>query len=346
MSERVPIRAKKAIEVPEAVTRRLEAISAHVEKTVENSKVMRFDGPIAACPVIPTGSLQLDQALGIGGYPCGRIVEVFGPESSGKTTLTLHAIAHAQRLGGVAAFVDAEHALDVKYAQALGVKTECMLITQPDHGEQALQIVDHMIDAGMQRNDIIVVDSVAALTPKAEIDGEIGDVNIGLQARLMSQSLRMLASKVSKSGVLLYFTNQIREKIGGYGGKTTTGGNALKFYASVRIDICRIGSINATGAEDDKQRVANKVRINVVKNKLAPPFVQVESVIRFGEGISVFDELIDVGADTGVLVKSGSWYSFGDTRIGQGRENAIAFLRQHVDVAGQVEAAVRKVLAG
>lgn len=339
---------KKKIDVPADVEKRLASISAHVEKTVDAAKMLRFDGPIAAHPVIPTGSLQLDQALGIGGYPCGRIVEVFGPESSGKTTLTLHAIAQAQARGGVAAFVDAEHALDLKYAQALGVKAERLLITQPDFGEQAMQIVDHLLDENnMQRGDIIVVDSVAALTPKAEIDGEIGDANIGLHARLMSQSLRMLASRIAKSGALLYFTNQTRDRIGPFPGKVTTGGNALKFYASVRIDICRIGSINASGADDDsKHRVANRVKINVVKNKLAPPFVQFESVIRFGEGISIYDELIDVGASVGVLQKSGAWYSYGEERIGQGRENALSFLRQNTETAQKIEAAIRKVLAG
>jgi recombination protein RecA len=345
MVDRVPL-TKKRIEVPDTVLQRLDVISAHVEKVVENAKVLRFDGPIATCPVIPSGSLQLDKALGVGGYPCGRIVEVFGAESSGKTTLTLHAIANAQRAGGIAAFIDAEHALDLKYAQALGVKTQQLLISQPDHGEQALQIVDHLLDDDkLKQGDIIVVDSVAALTPKAEIDGEIGDHNIGLHARLMSQSLRMLAAKVSRSGALLYFTNQTRDRIGPFPGKVTTGGNALKFYASVRIDICRIGSINeGGGSEDNKHRVANKVKINVVKNKMAPPFVQVESVIRFGEGISVFDELLDVGVELGVLAKSGSWYAFNELCVGQGRENSIVALRQNLELAGQIEAAIRKAL--
>lgn len=346
MSERTPLRAAKSIEVPDAVRRRLETLSMHVEKTVDNAKMLRFDGPIAACPVIQTGSLHLDRALGIGGYPCGRIVEVYGPESSGKTTLTLHAIANAQAAGGIAAFIDAEHALDIKYAKALGVKLPELLITQPDFGEQALAVVDHLLDNDkMRQGDIIVVDSVAALTPKAEIDGEIGDQHMGLHARLMSQSMRMLAAKVHMSGVLLYFTNQQREKIGPFAGKVTTGGNALKFYASVRLDIRRTGSIKS-GTGDDATTVANSVSINVVKNKMAPPFVQIDTIIRFGEGISKFDELIDVGVDTGVITKSGSWYSLGDERIGQGKENAITFLRSKPDVAKQIEATLRKALAG
>ena len=344
MAERVPLTRAK-IAVPESVIRHLDSIRTHIEKTVEGSKMMRFDGPVEACPVFSTGSLLLDRALGIGGYPCGRIVEVYGPESSGKTTLTLHAIASAQAAGGVAAFVDAEHALDVKYAKALGVKVNELLITQPDYGEQALQIVDHLLDTGcMKQGDIIVVDSVAALTPKVEIDGEIGDQHMGLHARLMSQSMRMLAAKVHMSGVLLYFTNQQREKIGPFAGKVTTGGNALKFYASVRLDIRRTGSIKS-GTGEDATTVANNVTINVVKNKLAPPFVQVETIIRFGQGISRLDELLDVGSDMGIVEKSGSWYSYGGERMGQGKENAMSYLRTNFEVANKIEAAVRKAMA-
>lgn len=347
MTERTPVRAAKKIEAPDN-SARLDAIRTHVNKSVPESSMMRMNGPITVVPVISSGSLKLDRAIGIGGYPCGRIVEVFGPESSGKTTLTLHAIACAQANGGIAAFVDAEHALDPKYARALGVQLDDILITQPDNGEQALQQVDHLLDAGMlKQGDIIVVDSVAALTPKAEIEGEIGDAHVGLLARLMSQTLRMVTAKVAQTGVLLYFTNQERDRIstsGGYGPtKVTTGGNALKFYASVRVSIKRTGSVNASSAEN-ALRVANKVQIDVVKNKMAPPFTRAETTIRFGEGISRFDELLDIGIDTKIIEVNGSWYSFGGERLAQGKENVITVLRSQPNVANRLEGEVRKVI--
>ena len=287
-------------------------------------------------PVVPTGSTTLDIALGIGGYPRGRIVEVYGPESSGKTTLTLHAVAQAQAMGGVAAFIDAEHALDVTYARKLGVKTDELLISQPDTGEQALEIADMLVRSGAI--DVLVIDSVAALVPKAELEGDMGDTHVGLQARLMSQALRKLTGSINRSKTVVFFINQIRMKIGVMFGnpETTTGGNALKFYASQRIDIRRIGAIK--GSEGV---LGNRTRCKVVKNKLAPPFREAEFDIMYGEGISKAGELIDLGAASDIVQKSGAWYSFDGERIGQGRENVKTFLREHPELMNEIE---RRVL--
>ena len=285
---------------------------------------------------ISTGSLGLDLALGVGGLPRGRIVEIYGPESSGKTTLTLHCIAEAQKAGGVCAFVDAEHALDPSYARKLGVDIDELLISQPDTGEQALEIADTLVRS--LAIDLVVIDSVAALVPRAELEGEMGDSHVGLQARLMSQALRKLTASIHRSNCIVIFTNQIRQKIGVMFGnpETTTGGNALKFYASVRLDIRRIGQI-----KDRDQAVGNQTRVKVVKNKVAPPFRVVEFDIMYGEGISKTGELLDLGGRAGVVEKSGSWFSYDSQRIGQGRENAKAYLREHPEVAGAVEAAIR-----
>src|SRR5512137_208687 len=286
---------------------------------------------------VSTGSLGLDIALGVGGLPRGRVVEIYGPESSGKTTLTLHVIAEAQKLGGVCAFVDAEHALDPVYARKLGVNLEELLISQPDTGEQALEITDTLVRSGAV--DVLVVDSVAALTPRAEIEGEMGDVQPGLQARLMSQALRKLTASISRSKTMVIFINQIRMKIGVmYGSpETTSGGNALKFYASVRLDIRRIGAI-----KDRDEVIGNQTRVKVVKNKMAPPFKQVEFDIMYGEGVSKLGELIDLGVKANVVEKSGAWFSYDSQRIGQVRENAKQFLKQNPDVANKIEAAVRQ----
>jgi recombination protein RecA len=285
---------------------------------------------------IPTGSLGLDIALGVGGLPRGRVIEIYGPESSGKTTLTLHVIAEAQKKGGVCAFVDAEHALDPIYARKLGVNLEDLLISQPDTGEQALEITDTLVRSGAI--DVLVIDSVAALTPRAEIEGEMGDALPGLQARLMSQALRKLTASISRSNTMVIFINQIRMKIGVmYGSpETTTGGNALKFYASVRLDIRRTGAI-----KDREAVVGNQTRVKVVKNKVAPPFKQVEFDIMYGEGISKVGELIDLGVKAGVVEKAGAWFSFDSTRLGQGRENAKTFLKANPETAKRIEAAIR-----
>jgi len=282
-----------------------------------------------------SGSASLDLALGIGGYPRGRVVEIYGPESSGKTTLTLHAVAEVQRAGGVAAFIDAEHALDINYARRLGVRVEDLLVSQPDTGEQALEICDVLLRSGAI--DLVVIDSVAALTPRAEIEGEMGDHHVGLQARLMSQALRKITGTVSKSGATVVFINQIRMKIGVMFGnpETTTGGNALKFYASVRLDVRRIAAI-----KDGDEVVGNRTRVKVVKNKVAPPFRQAEFDILYNEGISFEGDVIDLGVDVGVIEKSGSWYSYGDERIGQGKENARRFLRENVDIREAIADAV------
>jgi recombination protein RecA len=290
---------------------------------------------------IPTGSLGLDIALGVGGYPRGRIVEIYGPESSGKTTLTLHAIAAIQRQGGTAAFIDAEHALDVSYARKLGVKTDELLISQPDYGEQALEIADMLVRSNAV--DLVVVDSVAALVPKAEIEGDMGDSHVGLQARLMSQALRKLTGTVSRSQCLLMFINQIRMKIGVMFGspETTTGGNALKFYASVRLDIRRVGAIKeASTTGKDPSVVGNRTRVKVVKNKLAPPFREVEFDILYGQGISRSGDAVDLGVEAGIVEKSGSWFSYQGERIGQGRENARTFLEQNAATMQKIEAQV------
>jgi len=318
--------------------RALEAALAQIDRAFGKGSIMRMgsnDKPVEI-EAISTGSLSLDIALGIGGLPKGRIIEIYGPESSGKTTLALHVVAECQKKGGIAAFVDAEHALDVGYARKLGVKLDDLLISQPDTGEQALEIADTLVRSGAV--DILVIDSVAALTPKAELDGEMGDSLPGLQARLMSQALRKLTASISKSNTIVIFINQIRMKIGVmYGSpETTTGGNALKFYASVRLDIRRTGAI-----KDREEVVGNTTRVKVVKNKVAPPFRQVEFDIMYGEGISKVGELVDLGVKANIVEKSGSWFSFDGQRIGQGRENAKAFFKDNPDMAAKVEAAIR-----
>jgi recombination protein RecA len=328
-------------------TRALELAIANVEKEFGRGAIMRLkegEGIGADIATIPSGSLALDIALGIGGYPRGRSVEVYGPESSGKTTLPLHAIANAQRQGGVAAFIDAEHALDVTYARKLGIKTEELLISQPDYGEQALEIADMLVRSGAV--DLVVVDSVAALVPKAEIEGEMGDSHVGLQARLMSQALRKLTGTVSRSQCTIYFTNQIRMKIGVMFGspETTTGGNALKFYASIRLDVRRIGAIKEAGSGVGTNRettvVGNRTRVKVVKNKMAPPFREVEFDILYGSGISRSGELVDLASDLGIIHKSGAWYSIDGERIGQGRDNARSYLEQNPEVMSRLEESV------
>jgi recombination protein RecA len=320
----------------------LELAIAGVEKEFGKGAIMRLkDGESLhdEIPVVPTGSVGLDVALGIGGYPRGRIVEIYGPESSGKTTLTLHAIANVQKQGGVAAFIDAEHALDVLYAKKLGVKTDELLISQPDYGEQALEIAEMLVSSNAV--DLVVVDSVAALVPKAEIEGDMGDSHVGTQARLMSQALRKLTGTVARSQCLLMFINQIRMKIGVMFGspETTTGGNALKFYASVRLDIRRIGAIKEAASIDKKEPgvVGNRTRVKVVKNKMAPPFREVEFDILYGQGISRAGDVLDLASEANVVEKSGAWFSFQGERIGQGRENSRTYLEQHPDVLDKVE---------
>ena len=329
----------------------LQAALAQIEKQFGKGSIMKMgEAQIANdLAVVSTGSLGLDIALGVGGLPRGRVIEIYGPESSGKTTLTLQVIAEMQKVGGTCAFIDAEHALDIQYAQKLGVNLEDLLISQPDTGEQALEICDTLVRSGAI--DVLVVDSVAALTPRAEIEGEMGESLPGLQARLMSQALRKLTASISRSNTMVIFINQIRMKIGVmYGSpETTTGGNALKFYASVRLDIRRIGSV-----KDRDEVTGNQTRVKVVKNKLAPPFKQVEFDIMYGEGVSKVGELIDLGVKAGVVEKSGAWFSYDSQRIGQGRENAKTFLRNNPDLAAAIEAAVRqnsgligeKILAG
>ncbi|MDD9937012.1 MAG: recombinase RecA [Myxococcales bacterium] len=316
----------------------LDLAVASIEKTYGKGSIMRLgaEDAVAQTEVTSTGSLSLDLALGVGGYPSGRIIEIYGPESSGKTTLTLHAVAECQKKGGVAAFIDAEHALDVSYARRLGVNTEELLVAQPDFGEQALEIADTLVRSGAV--DMIVVDSVAALVPKAEIEGEMGDSHVGLQARLMSQALRKLTGNVHRSNTTLFFINQIRMKIGVMFGspETTTGGNALKFYSSVRLDVRRIGAIK-TG----DQAIGNRTRVKVVKNKMAPPFKTCEFDILFGEGISRTGDVLDLGVEDDVVDKSGAWYSYRGDRIGQGRENARGYLKEHPDTLADIE---RRVL--
>mgnify|MGYP000403819000 CR=1 FL=1 len=316
----------------------LDSALAQIERQFGKGSIMKLgaDNPVAEIEATSTGSLGLDIALGIGGLPKGRIIEIFGPESSGKTTLTLHVVAEEQKKGGVCAFVDAEHALDPQYARKLGVNLDELLISQPDTGEQALEITDTLVRSNAI--DVLVVDSVAALVPRAEIEGEMGDSHVGLQARLMSQSLRKLTGSISRSRCMVIFINQLRMKIGVmYGNpETTTGGNALKFYASVRLDIRRTGQI-----KDRDDIVGNATRVKVVKNKVAPPFKQVEFDIMYGEGISKVGELIDLGVKVGVVEKSGAWYSHGDERIGQGRENAKQFLRDNPQVALAIEDRIR-----
>ena len=318
--------------------RALDAALAQIDRAFGKGSIMRLgvNDKVADIEAISTGSLSLDIALGIGGLPKGRVIEIYGPESSGKTTLALHCVAEAQKKGGIAAFVDAEHALDSGYARKLGVKLDDLLISQPDTGEQALEIADTLVRSGAV--DILVIDSVAALTPKAELEGEMGDSLPGLQARLMSQALRKLTASISKSNTIVIFINQIRMKIGVmYGSpETTTGGNALKFYASVRLDIRRIGAI-----KERDEVVGSQTRVKVVKNKVAPPFRQVEFDIMYGEGISKVGELVDLGVKAGIIEKSGSWFSYDGQRIGQGRENAKSFFKDNPDMADKVEQAIR-----
>ena len=316
----------------------LEVALSQIDKQFGKGSVMRLgDDNRPPVQVIPTGSLALDVALGIGGLPRGRVIEVYGPESSGKTTVALHAVANAQKAGGNAAFIDAEHALDPVYARALGVDTDSLLVSQPDTGEQALEIADMLIRSGGL--DIIVIDSVAALVPKAEIDGEMGDSHVGLQARLMSQALRKITGALSATGTTAIFINQLREKIGVFFGspETTTGGKALKFYASVRIDIRRIGAL-----KDGDQTVGNRTKVKVVKNKMAPPFKVAEFDILYGEGISREGGLLDLGVDTGVVRKSGAWYTYGTDQLGQGKENSRNFLKDNPQLAAEIE---EKILA-
>ena len=319
----------------------LEAAISQIEKSYGNGSIMRLGSRDVLVPVsvIPSGCLSIDAALGVGGFPRGRVIEIYGPESGGKTTMTLHVIAEAQKLGGQAAFIDAEHALDPVYARKLGVDVDNLLVSQPDNGEQALEIAEALIRSGGV--DVVVVDSVAALVPKAELEGEMGDPQMGLQARLMSQALRKLTAIVSKSRTCLIFINQIREKIGVMFGnpETTTGGRALKFYASMRVDIRRIQAI-----KDGDKVVGSRTRAKIVKNKVAAPFREAEFDIIYGEGISREGDLIDIGVDRGVLEKSGTWISFGSERMGQGRENARTFLKENKDVRDKLELALRKKL--
>lgn len=317
----------------------LDAALSQIERAFGKGSIMRLGKNQQAVEIetISTGSLGLDIALGVGGLPKGRVIEIYGPESSGKTTLALHTIAEAQKKGGVCAFVDAEHALDPVYARKLGVNLDDLLISQPDTGEQALEITDTLVRSGAI--DVLVIDSVAALTPRAEIEGEMGDVQPGLQARLMSQALRKLTASISRSNCMVIFINQIRMKIGVmYGSpETTTGGNALKFYASVRLDIRRVATL-----KDREEATGNQVRVKVVKNKVAPPFKQVEFDIMFGEGISKVGELVDLGVKAGMVEKSGAWFSFDSQRLGQGRENAKAFLKANPEMAAKIEATIRQ----
>src|SRR5881409_431525 len=322
-------------------SRAIDLAFAQIEMQFGKGSIMRLGSKEAIVPisVIPTGSISFDAALGVGGLPRGRVVEIFGPESSGKTTITLQVIAEAQKAGGLAAFVDAEHALDPGYAKKLGVDVDNLLVSQPDYGEQALEIAEVLVRSGAI--DVIVIDSVAALVPRAELDGEMGDSHMGLHARLMSQALRKLTAIVSKSKTSLIFINQIREKIGVMFGnpETTTGGRALKFYSSIRIDIRRTNQI-----KDGEEVVGSRVKVKVVKNKCAAPFRHAEFDVGYGEGISKTGELLDIGIEEKIIEKSGSWFSYGDMRLGQGRENAKLFIRENPDLAGEIEAKVRRAL--
>ncbi len=318
----------------------LEIALAQIEKQCGKGSVMRLgEEGRAPVEVIPTGSIALDVALGIGGLPRGRVVEVYGPESSGKTTIALHAVANAQRSGGIAAFIDAEHALDPDYAKALGVDTDALLVSQPDTGEQALEITDMLIRSGAL--DVVVIDSVAALVPRAEIEGEMGDAHVGLQARLMSQALRKITGALSNSGTTAIFINQLREKVGVFFGspETTTGGKALKFYASVRLDIRRIETL-----KDGSDAVGNRTRVKVVKNKCAPPFKQAEFDILYGHGISKEGSLIDLGVEQGIIRKAGAWYTYEGDQLGQGKENARTFLTDNPDVTAEIEKRIKDKL--
>lgn len=318
----------------------LQSTLDKIEKNYGKGSIMKLgDRPDESLEVIPTGSIALDAALGVGGLPKGRVIEIYGPESSGKTTLAIHVIAEAQKKGGIAAFIDAEHAFDSFYAKKLGVDIENLLVSQPDNGEQALEIADNLIRSGAI--DIIVIDSVAALTPKAEIDGEMGDSKMGLQARLMSQAMRKLTATISKTGCCCIFINQLREKLGVMFGnpETTTGGNALKFYASVRIDIRRTQAI-----KDGDQNIGNRVKVKVVKNKVAPPFRVCEFDLMFGEGISKIGEIIDLGVEYGILKKSGSWFSYGESKLAQGREALKQLLKDNEELSAELEAKVREAM--
>ncbi|MBE6224477.1 MAG: recombinase RecA [Bacteroidales bacterium] len=339
--------AKESVETPNAAevnAAKLKALQAtldKIEKDFGKGTIMKLgDQPKWDVSVVPSGSIALDCALGIGGYPKGRVIEIYGPESSGKTTLAIHAIAEAQKTGGIAAIIDAEHAFDRTYAKKLGVNVDTLLISQPDNGEQALEIADSLIRSGAI--DIIVIDSVAALTPKAEIEGEMGDSKMGLQARLMSQALRKLTANISKTNTCCIFINQLREKIGVMFGnpETTTGGNALKFYASVRLDVRR-----TTQLKDGEDATGNRTRVKVVKNKMAPPFKKAEFDILYGEGISKVGEILDLGVEFDIIKKSGSWFSYGDSKIGQGREAVRQLLIDNPEFAEEVEAKVREALA-
>lgn len=334
---------KKKEDLKEVNKEKLKALQLtldKIEKTYGKGTVMKMgDTPIELPEVIPTGSLTLDIALGIGGLPKGRVVEIYGPESSGKTTLAIHAIANVQKAGGIAAMVDAEHAFDLNYAKKLGVDISNLLISQPDNGEQALEIVDNLIRSGAI--DIIVIDSVAALTPRSEIEGEMGDSVMGLQARLMSQALRKLTGTINKTGCCCIFINQLREKIGVMFGnpETTTGGNALKFYSSVRLDIRRIGQLKEAEAV-----IGNRTRVKVVKNKLAPPFGMAEFDIMYGEGISKVGEIIDIGVEKNIVKKSGSWFSYGETRLGQGRDAVKQIFNDNPELAEEIETKIKEAL--
>ena len=325
----------------DAKLKALKLTMDRMDKAYGKGTVMKMgDAPVIEVESIPTGSLTLDIALGVGGYPMGRVVEIYGPESSGKTTLTLHAIAECQRKGGIAAFIDAEHAFDRTYAESLGVNTDDLIVSQPDNGEQALEIADNLVRSGAI--DILIIDSVAALTPKAEIEGEMGDARVGLHARLMSQALRKLTGTISKTNCCVIFINQLREKIGVMFGnpETTTGGNALKFYSSVRLDIRR-----STQIKDGDKVMGNRTRVKVVKNKVAPPFRLAEFDIMYGQGISKAGELIDLGVLHDILTKSGSWFSYGDTRLGQGRDTVKQLFIDNPELAEEVEAKIKAVLA-
>ncbi len=320
----------------------LQSTLDKIEKNYGKGSIMKLgDRPEEDLEVIPTGSISLDNALGVGGFPKGRVIEIYGPESSGKTTLAIHAIAESQKMGGIAAFIDAEHAFDSTYAKKLGVDIDNLFVSQPDNGEQALEIADNLIRSGAI--DIIVIDSVAALTPKAEIDGEMGESKMGLQARLMSQALRKLTATISKTKCCCIFINQLREKLGVMFGnpETTTGGNALKFYASVRIDIRRTQAI-----KDGDQNIGNRVKVKIVKNKVAPPFRTCEFDLMFGEGISKIGEIIDMGVEHDIIKKSGSWFSYGESKLAQGREALKQLLRDNVELADELEAKIREAIAG
>ena len=331
---------EEIIDNKQAKLQALQAAMSKIEKDYGKGSIMKLgDDNIEKVDVIPTGSIGLNAALGVGGYPKGRIIEIYGPESSGKTTLAIHAIAEAQKQGGIAAFIDAEHAFDRFYAAKLGVDVNSLLISQPDNGEQALEIADQLIRSSAV--DIIVIDSVAALTPKKEIEGEMGDNVVGLQARLMSQALRKMTSTISKTSTTCIFINQLREKIGGMFGnpETTTGGNALKFYSSVRLDIRRVTSI-----KDGDEVIGNQVRVKIIKNKVAPPFRKAEFEITFGEGISKTGEIVDLGVEYGIISKSGSWFSYNDTRLAQGRDAVKKVIKDNPELADEIEAKIMQAI--